>query len=101
MHGSRTRDQYHRLISRIRVKYQTSTACLAVMGMHFDFERIADPDVVLDQVADEEDRLEKVSGRRSVEDQLHLPYWAELWDSSLGIGQHLAAHVQTLGLAQA
>ena len=28
-------------------------------------------------------------GERVPEDQLHLPYWAELWDSAMGIGQFL------------
>src|SRR6185295_1568846 len=27
--------------------------------------------------------------RRTNEDQLHLPYWAELWDSAVGISQML------------
>ena len=37
----------------------------------------------------EEDRREKLSGKRRVSDELHLPYWAELWDSAFGIGQFL------------
>ena len=43
---------------------------------------IADPDRVLDAVAAEEDRLERITGKRVPSDQLHLPYWAELWDSA-------------------
>jgi predicted nicotinamide N-methyase len=30
------------------------------------------------------------------EDQLHLPYWAELWDSAVGMGQWLARQAPTL-----
>ena len=54
------------------------------------FTRIEDPNRVLDEVAAEEDRLERVRGERVPEDQLHLPYWAELWDSALGVGHFLA-----------
>ena len=44
---------------------------------------------MLDEVAEEADRRDRVSGTRADGDQLHLPYWAELWDSALGIGRHL------------
>ncbi|MEO6437187.1 MAG: methyltransferase domain-containing protein [Tepidisphaeraceae bacterium] len=62
---------------------------ICLNGLPFDFVQIEDPDRVLDQVADEEDRLEKLNGRRTDGDYLHLPYWAELWDSASGIGLHL------------
>lgn len=58
-------------------------------GRPYPFTRIADPNRVLDEVAAEEDRLEKVRGIRAKSDQLHLPYWAELWDSALGMSQLL------------
>jgi predicted nicotinamide N-methyase len=50
---------------------------------------VADPDVVLDQIVIEEDRREKLSGVRRDGNDLHLPYWAELWDSASGIGEYL------------
>jgi predicted nicotinamide N-methyase len=62
-----------------------------VRDLAISFVQIADPDRVLDQVAEQEDRLERLSGRRTEGDQLHLPYWAELWDSAIGIGQLLVA----------
>ena len=65
------------------------TETIRVGDLSLDFSRIEDPNRVLDEVAAEEDRLEKVRGQRVAEDQLHLPYWAELWDSALGIAQHL------------
>ena len=52
------------------------------------FTRIANPDTVLDEVVEECDRIEKLTGVRH-EDPLHLPYWAELWDSAAGVGQIL------------
>ncbi len=78
-----------RLLHRIHRRYQTVCDPVTVAGQTFSFVRIADPDVVLDQVAAEEDRLEKLSGRRTDGDRLHLPYWAELWDSARGVAQLL------------
>jgi len=78
------------LLQRIHRTYQTQRKTWKINDLSIDFIQIADPDRVLDQVAEEEDRLERLSGRRTDGDQLHLPYWAELWDSALGIGQLLA-----------
>jgi predicted nicotinamide N-methyase len=67
------------------------------------FTRIREPDDVLDQIVEEEDRRERMSGVRKSGDDLHLPYWAELWDSAMGLGQFLVrqkrmpAHVLDLG----
>src|SRR5258705_13260936 len=80
-----------RLLARIQRRYQTKTETLQVGALKISFTRIADPDVVLDQVALAEDRREKVSGRRAEGEELHLPYWAELWESGLGIGQMLVS----------
>jgi predicted nicotinamide N-methyase len=78
-----------RLMARISRRYKTKSQTLQIGKLTLPFVRIADPDVVLDQVADAEDRREKVSGKRSEGEELHLPYWAELWESGLGIGQLL------------
>jgi predicted nicotinamide N-methyase len=77
------------LKARIARKYQTVTESITLAGRTYSFTRIADPNRVLDQVAAEEDRLEKVHGRRKDGDYLHLPYWAELWDSAYAMGQLL------------
>jgi len=77
------------LLRRIHRGYQTQRRTWHINDLSIDFVQIADPDRVLDQVAEQEDRLERLSGRRTAGDQLHLPYWAELWDSALGIGQLL------------
>jgi predicted nicotinamide N-methyase len=79
-----------RLLHRIGRRYAVLTETVRVAHLSLQFTRIEDPNRVLDEVAAEEDRLEKVRGERVAEDQLHLPYWAELWDSALGIGQFLA-----------
>jgi len=60
-------------------------------AIEFDFTRIIDPDVVLDQVAEEADRRERVTGKRQADLDLHLPYWAELWESAVGIGKFLVS----------
>jgi predicted nicotinamide N-methyase len=78
-----------RLLHRIRRRYSVLTETVRLGGLSIEFTRIEDPNRVLDEMAEEEDRLEKVRGQRVPEDLLHLPYWAELWDSARGIGQHL------------
>jgi predicted nicotinamide N-methyase len=78
------------LLARIRRRFETITEPVRVGAMHFDFTRVADPNRVLDQVAEEEDRRDKLAGKRRDGEELHLPYWAELWDSSLAIIEFLA-----------
>ena len=79
-----------RLMWRIHRRYATTTQEVRLGDLCLDFTRIADPDRVLDEVADEADRRERVTGRRENDEHLHLPYWAELWDSAMGIAQFLA-----------
>src|SRR5215218_451481 len=79
-----------RLLARIARRYDVVQTSFNFGPLRLPFTRVADPDRVLDQVAEEEDRLERVSGVRSPGDQLHLPYWAELWDSAIGMGRLLA-----------
>ena len=79
----------HRLLWRIHRRFETFFETVQVGPLQIPFTRIADPNRVLDEVAAEEDRIERVSGRRAPEDQLHLPYWAELWDSALALGTFL------------
>ena len=78
-----------RLLQRIRRRFEVLTEKVDVGHLSLAFTRIEDPNRVLDEVAAEEDRLEKVRGQRVAEDQLHLPYWAELWDSAMGMAQYL------------
>jgi predicted nicotinamide N-methyase len=77
------------LLHRIHRRYQTVAEPLEVGALRLNFTRIADPDRVLDEVAIEADRREKVTGQSSSEESLHLPYWAELWDSAMGMAQYL------------
>jgi hypothetical protein len=79
-----------RLRQRIARRYVLKETAFTFGELVVPFTRVADPDRVLDEVAEEEDRLERVSGVRAPADQLHLPYWAELWDSAIGMGQWLA-----------
>ena len=81
-----------KLLHRIRRRFSVLTETVNVGPLTLEFTRIEDPNRVLDEVAAEEDRLEKVKGQRVSEDQLHLPYWAELWDSAMGMGQYLVKH---------
>ena len=88
--GSNETSRRHRLLARIHRSYATLDQKVRVGENYLSFTRIANPDTVLDQVAAEADRREKIAGKRQPDEQLHLPYWAELWDSAVGIGQFLA-----------
>jgi predicted nicotinamide N-methyase len=76
------------LLHRIWRRYQTVTAACEVGASRLTFTQIKDPDRVLDEVVEECDRIEKTTGVR-LQDPLHLPYWAELWDSGAGVGAYL------------
>lgn len=89
--GGSLEQERARLLARIRRRYEVNTQPLRIGPLELLFTRIADPDRVLDQVAQEEDRREKAAGRRLAGQELHLPYWAELWDSAFGVGQFLAS----------
>ena len=75
-----------RLLARIHRRFVTVTETHAAGPLRLAFTRVADPDVVLDQIVEKEDLREKLTGNRRDGNDLHLPYWAELWDSALGIG---------------
>jgi predicted nicotinamide N-methyase len=79
------------LLARISRRYKTVTEQLYIGPLRVNFTRVRDADEVLDQVVEAEDRRERQSGDRRDGDALHLPYWAELWDSSIGMGQMLVS----------
>jgi predicted nicotinamide N-methyase len=83
------------LLWRIHRRYPTITTPLRVGNVDLNFTRVANPDRVLDEVAEEEDRRERVGGVRN-EEPLHLPYWAELWESANGIAQYLVRYCSML-----
>jgi predicted nicotinamide N-methyase len=82
-------ERYQRLLARIQRKYRTTSEDLSFGGLTIHFTRIAEPDRVLDEIVAEEDRREKITGIR-LQDPQHLPYWAELWESALGIAGVIA-----------
>jgi predicted nicotinamide N-methyase len=79
----------NRLLWRIHRRYATTTREVQIGSLNLSFTRIADPDRVLDQAAAEADRRERLTGRRDNDEHLHLPYWAELWDSAMGVARFL------------
>jgi predicted nicotinamide N-methyase len=83
------------LLWRIHRRFATVTTPMRFGPIELNFTRVADPDRVLDEVAAEEDRRERVGGIRN-QDPLHLPYWAELWESAGGIAQHLLQEFPSL-----
>jgi predicted nicotinamide N-methyase len=75
----------NRLLSRIHRRYQTCDEVVVVGTLKLPFTRIADPDRVLDDAAAAEANPPAGSVVPSV------PYWAELWDSALGLASWLAS----------
>lgn len=84
------RMRHTRLLSRIHRRFHTVTDTHAVGPLRLGFTRITDPDVVLNRMVAEQDRLEKVTGKRLTGDELHLPYWAQIWDSAIGMAGYIA-----------
>lgn len=80
-----------RLLSRIGRRYRAVCTDARVGSLKFPFWRIENPDAVLDLVAKEVDLAEKSQGKRKHGDDLHLPYWAQLWDSGSGVGEYLVS----------
>lgn len=78
-----------RLLHRIHRNYRTHHEMLAVGALRLAFTRVEDPDVVLDEVARQEDLRVRLNGHPSADEEVHLPYWAQLWDSAMGMGLHL------------
>lgn len=78
-----------RLLARITKRFDTVTREIQIGDLRIPFTQIKDPDRVLDDICAEADRREKIDGHPQREDELHLPYWAELWDSALGVGEWL------------
>jgi len=79
-----------RLLWRIRRRYEIVTEPIELGHLRLLFTRVADPDLVLDQVAAEETRRARLGLPPLPDEQLHLPYWAQLWDSSAGLASFLA-----------
>jgi predicted nicotinamide N-methyase len=88
-----SRSQLHRrrarLLSRIRRRYDVVDEPFAIGPLRINFTRVTDADRVLDQVCAEQDEHEHKTHDRKQGNDLHLPYWAELWDSSIGVGHWL------------
>lgn len=84
-----------RWLARVRRRWETVTQTIELGRLSISFTRIADPDRVLDEMAEAEDRRERVTGDRRVGDALHLPYWAELWDSAVALSSWLVERVDS------
>jgi predicted nicotinamide N-methyase len=89
MRDSKVEHERRRLLARIAKRFDTITRDIHVGDLRIPFMQIKDPDRVLDDICAEADRREKITGRPQREDELHLPYWAELWDSALGVAHWL------------
>ncbi|HSI32741.1 MAG: methyltransferase [Phycisphaerae bacterium] len=74
-----------RLLHRVGKKFAVVTEDVRVGPIPLRFTRVADPNRVLDEMADAEALKEKLGHPRRPGDEVHLPYWAELWDSAYGV----------------
>ncbi|MCC6239934.1 MAG: methyltransferase [Phycisphaerales bacterium] len=79
------RRQRQSLLARINRRYKTLHESLDIGSGTFCFTRISDPNSVLAEFSAQA----STQNQYTTSDVLHLPYWAELWDSSLGIAQWL------------
>jgi predicted nicotinamide N-methyase len=75
--------QRNHLLARIHQRYQTREQLLQIGRLALQFTSIADPDRVLDDAAAAEESA--VAGSRTPS----VPYWAELWDSAMGLARWL------------
>ncbi len=95
-HGTHTAPGAQRLRlalqARIARLYATTDDTLQVGPLTIPFTRITDPNIILNQAADAEGRRDRATGTSHAGDELHLPYWAQLWESSLGMGVFLVHH---------
>lgn len=87
-----------RLHARLARRFDLLTEDVAVGPLRVRFTRVADPEAVLDRVCAKIDLYERDTGQRVQGDSLGLPYWAELWDSAIGLGAWLAARDRPDGL---
>ncbi|HEX8323980.1 MAG TPA: hypothetical protein VF595_08700 [Tepidisphaeraceae bacterium] len=88
-----------RLHARLARRFDLLTEDIPVGPLRIRFTRVADPQAVLDQICARIDRYERDTGNRVQNDSLGLPYWAELWDSAIGMGTWLAARDRLDGLS--
>ena len=87
-----------RLLSRLQKKYDITTQEYLIGPLRVPFTRVTNADTVLDQVCEEIDEIEKRTGGKVPDHLMHMPYWAELWDSAFGVGQWLVGRgVEVLG----
>jgi predicted nicotinamide N-methyase len=77
-----------RLIARIRREFDIVEENVALGDRVLPFVRVADPNAVLDDVCAQETRRERgVQPKR----ELHMPYWAAIWESASALAEHLVA----------
>jgi len=84
------------LMDRIGRRYRVVPQPIRLGELGLRFFRIADPDTVLDETVAEEDRRLRAPATHK-NDPPRMPYWAELWDSALALGQVIARSFDGFG----
>jgi len=80
-----------RLQHRLAQRFDVITEPITVGPLQVMFTRVREPERVLNDICRRIDIEERLTGKRVTGDHLGLPYWAELWDSSIGIGMWMIA----------
>lgn len=86
-----------RLLARIRREFDVTEEMLAFGGgAPIRFTRVADPNAVLDEVCRLETLREQgIAPRR----ELHVPYWAAVWESGVAVSAHLTRRAASAPIA--
>lgn len=87
--GAELSRKRQKLLARLCKKYDVTETEYLIGPMRVPFVRVTNADTVLDQVCLEIDEIEKRTGEKVPDQLMHMPYWAELWDSAYGVGQWL------------
>lgn len=91
--------QRWQLLQRISRRWEITPEQWQLGPYRTVFYRVTDPNAELDRVVDAIDRAERATGNRVPADQLNeLPYWAELWESSVAVARTVAADKALRGL---
>jgi|GEM_PF-276447 len=85
------------VLSRLEKRYAITQTEYLIGPLRVPFTRVTNADDVLDQVCLEIDEIEKRTGEKVPDQLMHMPYWAELWDSAFGVGQWLVGRGSEVG----
>ena len=82
-------DEISARIDRLRARLEQTTPLrtfdVRVGGTELSITTAADPDALIERISEEEFRIDE-----------RLPYWADVWHSAVGLGEHILAHPESV-----